>query len=196
MSSHAIVKEPKIETDYPIGPEHWEYLKPTKTGKYSNVDPTGMQFHRWLVLGPEKYHPGCGWYWYCRCDCGTERAVGQRNLLEGKSRSCGCLRSEHIKKVRRSNYGKHSKTRIDLTGQRFGRWTVLGKAEHEVGKHPVWECQCDCGKIKAVSHSSLINGKSQSCGCMRVDMQAHRHYFGSYFPEDADEKWPKNHREK
>lgn len=190
------MKEPSIETEYPIGPEHWEFLKPTKTGRYSNVDLTGMRFDKWLVLGPEKYHEGLGWYWYCRCDCGTEKAVNQRYLLDGKSKSCGCNRKENIRKVHKSVKGQHHKSRVDLTGQRFGRWTVLGKAEHEVGKHPIWECQCDCGTIKPVCHSALINGQSQSCGCMRVDMQMHRYYFGEYFPDDAKEKWPNNHKEK
>lgn len=188
------MKEPSIETDYPIGPEHWDVLKPTKTGKYSNVDLTGMRFGKWLVLGPESYHKGCGWYWHCHCDCGTEKPVNQRNLLEGKTNNCGCTRSEHMKKIRKKIKGQHSKFRTDLTGQHFGRWTVLGKAEHQVGKHPVWECQCECGAIRAVAHSSLVNGQSQSCGCMRVDMQMHRHYFGSYYPDDAEEKWKRNHK--
>lgn len=131
---------------------------------------------------------------YCHCDCGTEKPVNQRNLLEGKTNSCGCTRSEHMKKIRKKIKGQHSKFRTDLTGQHFGRWTVLGKAEHQVGKHPVWECQCECGAIRAVAHSSLVNGQSQSCGCMRVDMQMHRHYFGSYYPDDAEEKWKRNHK--
>jgi hypothetical protein len=45
-----------------------------------------------------------------------------------------------------------------------------------------------------VAHASLINGQSQSCGCLRVDMQRHRHYFGSYYPDDAEDKWPRNHK--
>ena len=36
---------------------------------------------------------------------------------------------------------------IDLTGQKFGRWTVLERAFN--GKREVyWLCQCDCGTIK------------------------------------------------
>ena len=189
------MKEPTIETDYPISPEHWDYLTPTKTGRHSNVDLTGMRFNKWTVLGPEKYHEGSGWYWFCRCDCGTEKTVLQRNLIEGKSKSCGCYRQEHMRSVKNRAIGKHRKGHTDLTGQRFGRWTVLGKAEHEVGKHPIWECRCDCGAIRAVTHSALINGKSQSCGCLREDMQSRRHYFGSFYPDDADEKWQRNHQE-
>ena len=189
------MKEPSIETEYPIGPEHWDDLKPTKRGRCSNVDLTGMRFGKWLVLEPEKYHEGCGWYWICCCDCGTEKPVNQRHLLEGRSKSCGCTRKENMKKVHTRGTGKHKKPHTDLTGQHFGRWTVLGKVEHEVGKHPVWECQCECGTIKAVSHSSLLNGKSLSCGCLRVDMQMHRRYFGSYYPENTEDRWPKNHKD-
>lgn len=31
------MKKPTIESDCPIGQEHWEYLKPTKVGRYSNT---------------------------------------------------------------------------------------------------------------------------------------------------------------
>ena len=50
---------------------------------------------------------------------------------------------------------------IDLTGQRFGRWMVLGEAKR---KYYV-TCQCDCGAIRDVYANNLILGKSVSCGC-------------------------------
>ena len=40
---------------------------------------------------------------------------------------------------------------IDLTGQRFGRLTVLQKAEKPIGSHSTstfWKCKCDCGNEK------------------------------------------------
>lgn len=183
------------EKDTPIPFDRWENFKPTENGRWDSVNLTGMRFNRWTVLRLEGYRKGCGWYWYCRCDCGTEKVVLQRNLLEGRSKSCGCYRKDHMKTVRKRAVGKHKNIRTDLTGQRFGRWTVLGKAKHEVGKHPFWECRCDCGTVRAISHASLLNGHSQSCGCMRAEMQAHRYYFGSYYPDDAEEKWRKNHKE-
>ena len=53
----------------------------------------------------------------------------------------------------------------DLTGKRFGSWTVL---ERDGNVLPVrWICKCDCGTIRSVSRSSLNNG-STSCGqCKR-----------------------------
>lgn len=55
---------------------------------------------------------------------------------------------------------------IDLTGQRFGRWTVLCLAEPNKWRTTRWLCQCDCGKLKVVVGTSLRRGKSQSCGCL------------------------------
>ena len=61
-------------------------------------------------------------------------------------------------------------TLIDLTGQRFGRWTILSLSTRP---HPdkydcYWVAECDCGTVRDVSERSLIRGKSQSCGCSRM----------------------------
>jgi len=32
--------------------------------------------------------------WLCRCECGTTRLVKHNTLINGHSRSCGCLRKE------------------------------------------------------------------------------------------------------
>ncbi len=57
---------------------------------------------------------------------------------------------------------------IDLTGQRFGRLTVLKRAENK-GRFTRWLCLCDCGKT-TISHSAnLRGGQAFSCGCYRYD---------------------------
>lgn len=58
---------------------------------------------------------------------------------------------------------------IDLTGQRFGRWTVLRYAGSHNGA-AFWECQCDCGTIRNVRASCLRSGESKSCGCFMVEV--------------------------
>lgn len=58
---------------------------------------------------------------------------------------------------------------LDLSGQRYGKLTVLD--EHEIRRHPggttsaYWKCRCDCGTVKYVCAKSLRNGDSVSCGC-------------------------------
>lgn len=68
------------------------------------------------------------------------------------------------------------RTKFDLTGQRFGRLVVLGKAEEQTKKHKVeWTCQCDCGNTKPVVTGKLRSGYTRSCGCLqRERMEANR----------------------
>ena len=58
----------------------------------------------------------------------------------------------------------------DLTGKRFGKWTVLRKTD-KYTKSGLWYymCRCDCGTEKEVSSHSLKYGKSLSCGCLRTE---------------------------
>ena len=56
--------------------------------------------------------------------------------------------------------------RKDLTGQRFGRLTVIEFVSNE---HPktYWRCQCDCGETTVVCQGELHKGSTLSCGCGR-----------------------------
>ena len=53
---------------------------------------------------------------------------------------------------------------IDLTGQRFGRLSVLCRIGTKSG-HPLWLCQCECGNQTEVITSDLRGNKTHSCGC-------------------------------
>ena len=58
---------------------------------------------------------------------------------------------------------------LDITGQKFGRMTVI-EISHRNGKGRVfWKCLCDCGKEKAVSSWHLRLGGTKSCGCLHTD---------------------------
>lgn len=100
----------------------------------------------------------------CKCICGTEYMGRAYHVRDLKVRSCGCLNNE--KRIER--------TLKDLTGMRFGRWTVLERAETRTTKadqkRAIWKCQCDCGTTANVMASSLNNGNSTSCGCYRIEL--------------------------
>lgn len=51
----------------------------------------GVVFGRWTVL---RRCQNDGRYWFCRCECGTQRRKYLREIITGRSKSCGCLRSE------------------------------------------------------------------------------------------------------
>lgn len=64
----------------------------------------------------------------------------------------------------------------DLTGQRFGRLVVIGRAEDYVypnGKKSVqWNCLCDCGNTCVVDGRSLKRNRTKSCGCLHKETSA------------------------
>lgn len=66
----------------------------------------------------------------------------------------------------------------DYTGEKFGKWTVIGKAPNHItrGGYPVsmWDCVCECGTRRAVRGNDLRLGKSVSCGCSLAENPAAR----------------------
>lgn len=55
--------------------------------------------------------------------------------------------------------------KIDMTGQKFGRWTVIG-FDCNKNRQTMWKCRCDCGTEKSVEGAHLRDGRSKSCGCL------------------------------
>lgn len=53
---------------------------------------------------------------------------------------------------------------IDLTGQVFGLWRVIGAAGKDAGGRLLWRCRCSCGAERVVASSNLRSEKSTSCG--------------------------------
>ena len=63
-----------------------------------------------------------------------------------------------------------SKTDLSIIGKQYGYWTVLKKDDsYHSPKHTKWICQCECGTVKSLFRSSLLNGRSRSCGCHAND---------------------------
>jgi len=61
----------------------------------------------------------------------------------------------------------------ELSGQRFGRLTVINQADNKSGR-VCWNCKCECGNTKIISAKTLLNGGTQSCGCLRQQMIAQK----------------------
>lgn len=59
---------------------------------------------------------------------------------------------------------------IDLTGNRYGRLTVIKRATDKEYKRPHWLCKCDCGNETIVSSANLCAGTTNSCGCLRREL--------------------------
>lgn len=125
-------------------------------------DLTGKVFGRLTVLYRIENGTGCHARWRCRCTCGRETDVWSTSLIEGNTTSCGCYNEER----------KHDQ-RIDLTGQRFGKLTVIGFSG--TSRHgTLWHTRCDCGVYHDVTYGALTSGQTRSCGCYAREQASKR----------------------
>lgn len=98
--------------------------------------------------------------WRCKCDCGNEKIISSSDLRSGRL-SCGCLKHHKSPKYN------------DITGQKFGRLTVMYDTNNRKGGKVIWHCKCDCGNEIEVVGKHLRLGLTQSCGCLRIDKPNH-----------------------
>lgn len=99
---------------------------------------------------------GQGSTWECSCDCGGSITVTTGRLNAGKATHCGCVPS-NMK---------------DISGQKFGMLTVVGRnghIEYKNSRVTSWECECDCGtRIVLPKMTLLKDDERKSCGCANV----------------------------
>ena len=53
----------------------------------------------------------------------------------------------------------------DLTGQTFGKLTVVERVGSDKWHNSTWRCICSCGGTKIASQGVLTQGKVKTCGC-------------------------------
>lgn len=133
-------------------------------------DLTGMKFGHFTVLYEYTGGDKNGVHWVCECDCEdrTIAIVASGNLTTGHTTKCRrCCARETSKRCL-----------IDLTGQRFGRLVVTGRAPNYVSPsgdtNTAWYCHCDCGNDVTVPQSGLRSQGTISCGCYRVERSSER----------------------
>lgn len=140
-------------------------LKQELNGNQRFADLSGQRFGRLTIIRRtnDNISPSGlrATMWECICDCGNITVVNAATLKNGSSTSCGCYRNE-LTSLRSLK---------DLTGQRFGRLTVVCQTENRIysnGKSRIcWHCKCNCGNECDVTSNLLVSGRTQSCGCIK-----------------------------
>lgn len=67
--------------------------------------------------------------------------------------------------------------KIDLTGQRFGKLTVISESDKRGNGGTVyWLCQCDCGNTVLRTSKALRKGYTTSCGCNSITDLTGEHF--------------------
>lgn len=121
------------------------------------IDLTGQRFGHLLVLERDKTATKNA-KWICQCDCGKICIKASQSLRSGQAICCHRDKCQYARK----RY-------IDLTGQRFGRLTVLNITDKMQGPNHIWHCRCDCGNECDVSGPLLRYGGKKSCGCLKQE---------------------------
>lgn len=123
------------------------------------IDLAGQVFGRLTVISKAPSTGGQA-EWWCICSCGKITKVKGQHLRDGSILSCGCWNKERISQA----------CTIDLTGQKFGKLTVLEYAGSKRGRAH-WRCKCECGNECIVCSSYLRTGDTTSCGCVMSRME-------------------------
>lgn len=138
-------------------------------------DLTGKRFGMLTAEYPQRYTSPSGRkfvYWHCRCDCGNETDVVSTSLLNGVTKSCGCMQNE---------WNKQSHTKNLPKGTRRGKLVFTGE-EKNVNGVPMVLCHCDCGNEKWVRCYDFMKGAILSCGCQAKETRKSKmHLEGQMF---------------
>lgn len=125
--------------------------------------PKGTQFHKWTTL--EDCNGIGNRTVLCRCECGLEKQVYIKHLLNEKSRSCkSCA----------------SKTTGRITEKTIGQWEILKEVPSNRGRK--YLCRCRCGLETVVSYNALTQGKANGCNSCnrREDLDIIGKHFGNW----------------
>ena len=125
------------------------------TSLRSRKDITNQRFGRLVALYPTEERQGGKVVWLCKCDCGNEVEVPIDSLTGKNTQSCGCLSKEKTSE----------RFCIDLTGQTFGKLTVIKRDNTKNYKRVRWLCKCSCGnsELESVDGYYLRSGEKTQC---------------------------------
>lgn len=133
----------------------------TACSKQCNNNIIGQKFGKWTVLSADKSRPR---YYWCRCECGTERSVFGSGLTTGRTLSCGCLNNNTAMREKMSGVRASTSLRYqEEVGKHIGSLTILG-----LNGPYNFSCLCDCGKKFTAAKYSVMSGNTISCGCKRA----------------------------
>ncbi len=115
----------------------------------------GQKINKWTVLELKNNRRNCDAI--CICECGTIKAVNIYNLINNKTRDCGCGRKAMLRRTRSKN----------LVGQRFGKLVAVELLpESNKFNRRLYRCKCDCGNEIIVPSNCLTTNHTSSCGCI------------------------------
>lgn len=109
--------------------------------------------------------------WKCLCDCGATFITYGSVIAGRKVTQCPeCSKQQASRRARKN-----------LIGKKFGRLFVVDSAPDHIDpksgkKFPRWVCHCECGNYIEVLGINLVQGGTQSCGCLQIETASKMNY--------------------
>lgn len=126
---------------------------------------------------------------WCRCDCGTEKAVKLKNVRSGTTSSCGCFNKQRSSETHRGKVFQRSRRWqfVPKPGMRFDRLLVTAVIDNpkpigSLRPRLAVEVQCDCGTVKVCNWFNVRSGITRSCGCLAAELTSTRRKYETEEP--------------
>lgn len=144
----------------------------------NHIDISGKKYGRLTTLeyvGSSK--------WLCECDCGTQKIIRKDSLIQGKSKSCGCLHKENAAAQIRERSVKHG----DFGTKLYGVWAAIkrrcynqnSRYYHEYGGRGITVCDRWKDDYSYFKEWSLAHDYKEGLSIDRVDTN------GNYSPDNC-----------
>jgi hypothetical protein len=135
---------------------------------------TGETFERLTVIGRGRDRSNRS-AWLCRCICGKTKSITAHELRAGKSRSCGCLRTE-LRIARSTTHGRSNTVegsafyaaKNRCTNPKSGAWKDYGGRGIKFLYKDIPEFIADVGMRPSPEHSLdriRVNGNYEPGNC-------------------------------
>lgn len=134
----------------------------------------GKKFGRLVVVGKaddyknEKYSKSC---WICKCICGKETIVRGNSLISGKTKSCGCLKSEANSIVHRKHGMSETRLNNILYGMKQRCYNRNSQRYSDYGGRGITVCPEWLGEhgLENFAKWALENGYADNLSIDRID---------------------------
>lgn len=144
-------------------------------------DLTNIRFGRQIAIKQVRKNNWGNIVWLCECDCGNKHEVPSSKLIQGKSKSCGCLRKDNSTKMLEKHgitTGGKPRTFIIWNGMKARCFNPKATSYKSYGKKGVSVCD-DWLEFENFHNWSISNGYQDGYEIDRIDS------LGNYEPKNC-----------
>lgn len=143
------------------------------------IDLTGQRFGRLVVIERADNSADGRARWLCRCDCGQSKTVLGEHLKKGRTKSCGCAKSESSSKRFKKHGGRNSKLYRIWSNMKDRCNNPDCKVYSDYGGRGIKVCKEWIDDFSAFQKWALANGYKEGLTIDRKDNDK------GYFPDNC-----------